>query len=73
MTALGQHRRFEERCPNDRFLIRKRPLRVAPMNGRFWPMAAVALKSSRMSVLSLGCVETLAEAGHDPWFCGLAQ
>jgi hypothetical protein len=34
---MGQNRRFEERCPNGRYLIRKRPLRMAPMNGRFWP------------------------------------
>ncbi len=34
MTDMGQNRRFEERYPNGRFLIRKRPLRVAPMNGR---------------------------------------
>jgi hypothetical protein len=38
---MGQNRRFEERYPNGRFLIRKRPLQVAPMNGRFWPKAAV--------------------------------
>ncbi len=37
----GQNRPFAERRPNGRFLIRKRPLRVAPMNGRFWPIPAV--------------------------------
>ncbi len=36
---------------NDCFLICKRPLRAVPMNGRFWPKAAVALKPSRMSEL----------------------
>jgi hypothetical protein len=41
MTAVGQYRRFRERCANDRFLIRKRPLRVAPTNGRLWPISAV--------------------------------
>ncbi len=34
MSAGGQNRRFEERRPNGCFLIRKRTLRVAPMNGR---------------------------------------
>ena len=51
MAALDQHRRFQERRPNGRFLIRKRPLRVAPRNDRYWPKAAVALKPSRMSEL----------------------
>jgi len=31
---LGQLRPFAERRPNGHFLIRKRPLRMAPMNGR---------------------------------------
>ncbi len=36
------------RCelPNGRFFIRKQPLRVAPMNGRFWPIPAVGIQSS---------------------------
>ncbi len=41
MTVRDQNWRFDERCPNDRilrlhsiFLIVKRSLRVAPMNGR---------------------------------------
>ncbi len=38
---LGSNRPFAERRPNGRFLIRKQPLRVAPMNGRFWPIPAV--------------------------------
>ncbi len=54
----GQNRPFAERRPNGRFLIRKRPLREAPANGRFWPKAAVALKPSRMS--ELGQLRTLA-------------
>ncbi len=44
-------RKYYACWPNDCFLIRKRPLRMAPMNGRFWPKAAVALKPSRMSEL----------------------
>jgi hypothetical protein len=31
---MGQNRRFEERCPNGRYLIHKRPLREAPVKGR---------------------------------------
>ena len=31
---------FEQRCPNDRYLIRKRPLANDVTNGRFWPKAA---------------------------------
>ena len=57
-SEMGQDRRFEERYSNDCFLIRKRPLRAAPMNGRLWPKAAVALKPSRMS--ELGQQRTLA-------------
>ncbi len=34
MSLVGQHRPFAERRPNGRFLIRKRSLRMAPMNGR---------------------------------------
>jgi len=34
MAAKGQLRPFAERRPNGHFLIRKRPLRMAPMNGR---------------------------------------
>ncbi len=36
-----------------RFLIGKRTLGMAPVNDRFWPKAAVALKPSRMSELGL--------------------
>ena len=34
LGALAQIQRFEERCPNGRITIRKRPLRMALMNGR---------------------------------------
>ena len=34
MSAQGQKRPIAERCPNDRYLIRKRPLANATMNGR---------------------------------------
>ena len=40
MTALGQNRRYGARRANDRFFIRKRTLRTAPMNGPSWPVAA---------------------------------
>jgi hypothetical protein len=43
-----------------RFLIRKRTLGMAPVNDRFWPKAAVALKPSRMS--ELGQQRTLQTA-----------
>ncbi len=46
-----QNRPNEEHRPNDRFVIRKRPLAKDDMNGRSWPKAAVALKPSRMSEL----------------------
>jgi hypothetical protein len=39
---MCQHQQLEERYPNRCFLIRKQPLRVAPTNGRFWPIPAVA-------------------------------
>ncbi len=53
-TAVGapdvpSGRRFAERCPNGRFPIRKRPLRVAPMNGRSWPIPAIGAQASRMT------------------------
>ncbi len=58
MIAPWQNRPFKERCLNDRilrlhsiFLIGKRTLRDAPAKGRYWPKAAVALKSSRMSAM----------------------
>ncbi len=41
-----------------RFLICKRTLGMAPVNDRFWPIPAGALKPSRMS--ELGQVETFA-------------
>jgi hypothetical protein len=34
---------FEQRCSNGRFPIRKRPLRMALLNGRSWP---IVLKKS---------------------------
>ncbi len=33
-SEMGQDRRFEQRCPNGRFLIRKQSLREGPVNGR---------------------------------------
>ena len=45
---MGQNLPSEERCPNDCFLIRKRPLREAPVNGRSWPK--VALRRHRKCV-----------------------
>ncbi len=48
-SALGQNRSFAERRPNGRFPIRKRPLRVAPRNDRFWPIPAVGTRASRMT------------------------
>jgi hypothetical protein len=33
--------RFDERCPNGRFLIRKRSLRMVPRNVCSWPILAV--------------------------------
>jgi hypothetical protein len=51
ISLLGQKPPIEECCPNDRFVIRKRPLAKDDMNGRSWPKAAVALKPSRMSEL----------------------
>jgi len=47
MSETGQNRRFEERRPNGRFLIRKRSFRQAPANDRFWPK--VALRRHRKS------------------------
>ena len=41
MSGLGQILRFEERCPNGCFLVHKRPLREAPVNGRSWPKVAL--------------------------------
>jgi len=46
---VGQLRPFAERRPNGHFLIRKRPLRMAPTNGRFWPKAAVGARAGRMT------------------------
>ena len=53
-----QLRKYDAVWPNDRYQIRKPPLREAPAKGRFWPKAAVALKPSRMS--ELGQLRTLA-------------
>jgi hypothetical protein len=60
MTDMDQDQRVEERCPNDRFPIRKRPLRVAPTNDRYWPIPAVPIQSSPMS--ELGQQRTLQTA-----------
>jgi hypothetical protein len=40
-SATGQNRRFEERYPNGRILIRKQPLRMVSANDHFWPIPAV--------------------------------
>jgi hypothetical protein len=37
MSESGQDRPNEEHRPNDRFVIRKRPLAKDTMNGRSWP------------------------------------
>jgi len=37
MAVQGQNLRFEESYSNGRFLICKRTLREAPVNGRLWP------------------------------------
>ena len=42
----GQNLPSEGRCSNDCFLIRKRPLRLAPTNDRFWPIPAVHIQLS---------------------------
>jgi hypothetical protein len=38
-VGLASNRRFEEHCPNGRYMIRKPSLRDAPVKGRFWPIA----------------------------------
>ncbi len=45
---MGQKRPIEEHQPNDRFVIRKRPLAKDDMNGRSWPK--VALRRHRKNV-----------------------
>jgi len=37
MSKMVQDRPIEEHQPNDRFVIRKRPLAKDTMNDRFWP------------------------------------
>ena len=49
MSVVGRNQPSEKHRPNDRSLIRKQPFRMAPMNGRLWPKAAVALKPSQMT------------------------
>jgi hypothetical protein len=44
-----QNRPNEEHRPNDRFVIRKRPLAKDTMNGRSWPIPAVAIQSGPIS------------------------
>ena len=58
MCGMSQNRRFEERYPNGRFLIRKQPLRMVPINGRFWPNPAVGARVSRMT--QMGQTRTIA-------------
>ena len=38
MPAAGQNQLFEERYPNGRLLICKRPLAKDAMNCRYWPL-----------------------------------
>ncbi len=61
-----QLRKYDAVWPNDRYQIRKRPLRMALTNGRFWPKAAVALKPSRMS--ELGQSETFRDPARNVRF-----
>jgi hypothetical protein len=42
-AALGQNRPDEEHRPNDRFVIRKRPLAKDDMKDRFWPIPVVVI------------------------------
>ncbi len=67
-SAMGQNRRFEKRCPNGRFLIRKRTLVKDTMNGRSWPISAVPIQSTPMS--ELGQLRTLATYRCDVCFQG---
>jgi hypothetical protein len=41
MSLVGQNRPNEDHWPNDRFVIRKRPLREALVKDRSWPISAV--------------------------------
>ncbi len=51
MSERGHLRKCDACRPKDRFLTPKRTLGEVPVNDRFWPNAAVALKPSRMSEL----------------------
>ena len=62
MTDMDQDQRVEERCPNDRFPIRKRPLRVAPTNDRYWPESAVGAAETVLTGLSTS--ETVCRIGQ---------
>jgi hypothetical protein len=75
LTELGQLRPFAERRPNGHFLIRKRPLRMAPVNGRFWPKAAVALSlpKGRLGsnpVITRADVKRLHPRAKQPFYVG---
>jgi hypothetical protein len=61
---MGQNRPFAERRPNDRFLIRKRPLAKDTMNGRSWPK--VVIRRHRKSVRLCDSYEGLesTQIGH---------
>ena len=50
MSKMVQDRPIEEHQPNDRFVIRKRPLAKDTMNDRFWPIPAVASEAKRRLV-----------------------
>ena len=45
VAASGQVRKYDACWPNDCFLIRKRPLRMVPINGRFWPNPVIGALS----------------------------
>ena len=45
----GQLQKYEACWPNDCFLIRKRPLRQAPVNGRLWPNPAIGARTGRVT------------------------
>jgi len=49
VTVRGHLRKYDACWPNDRFLIRKRPLGEVPANDRFWPKAAIGAQASLMT------------------------
>jgi hypothetical protein len=41
---MAKNRRFEKRCLNGRFLIRKQTLGIVPADDCLWPILAIALR-----------------------------